>query len=98
SLAERRLVAPVLVPACIYLFAVAWGFQHGVNRGFLSNDSFELVLWIVQAAARSLFAAGARGEWVRARRTRSALAALVVELERSPAPGGLRAALAGRLR
>jgi signal transduction histidine kinase len=98
SVAERRLVAPVLVPACIYLFAVAWGFQHGVNRGFLSNDSFELVLWIVQAAALSLLAAGARWEWVRARRTRSALAALVVELERSPAPGGLRAALAGRLR
>ena len=36
-------------------------------------------------------------EWIRRRRTRSALAALVVDLERSSGPGGLGAALARRL-
>jgi len=37
------------------------------------------------------------GAWVRARRIRSALALLVIELTGSPAPGGLRDVLAGAL-
>ncbi|HYN52961.1 MAG TPA: histidine kinase [Thermoleophilaceae bacterium] len=97
SVAERRSLAPVLVFAGVYLLAVAWDFQHSVARGFLSNDSFDFALWIAQAGSLSALAAGVSWEWVRARRTRSALAALVVELERSPAPGGLGAALARRL-
>ena len=42
--------------------------------------------------------AGRRMAWVRARRTRSALARLVIELAESPPPGGLRDVLAGVLR
>ena len=94
SVAERRLIVPVLVPAGVYVLAVAWDFQHSVGRGFLSNDSLELSLWIAEGLALCLLALGATWEWLRARRTRSALAALVVELQRFPAPGGLRAALA----
>jgi signal transduction histidine kinase len=40
---------------------------------------------------------GVAGEWVRARRARSAVARLVVEVAGSPPPGGLRDALAGLL-
>ena len=97
GVAKRRLVAPVLLPASLYLAFVAWDFQHSAGRGFLSNDSVELRLWAAEAVALCMLAAGASWETVRARRTRSALAALVVELQRSPAPGGLRAALARRL-
>jgi signal transduction histidine kinase len=97
SVAERRLLVPVLVPAGVYLLAVAWAFQRSVDRGFVSNDALELTLWSAQALALSLLGLGATWEWVRAKRTRSALAALVVELERSPAPGALGAALARRL-
>jgi len=97
SVAERRLIVPVLVPAGAYLLAVAWAFQRSVDRGFVSNDSFELAAWSAQALALCLLGLGATWEWVRARRTRSALATLVVELERSPAPGALGAALARRL-
>jgi signal transduction histidine kinase len=97
SVAERRLILPVLVPAGAYLVAVAWSFQHSAGRGFLGNDSLDLSLWAAQAATLCLLAAGASWEWVRNKRTRSALAALVVDLESSPGPGGLRAALAERL-
>jgi len=97
SVAERRVVVPVLASAGVYLVAVAWDFQHSVDRGFLSNDSLDFSLWIAEALALCLLAVAASWEWVRARRTRSALAALVVELESSPAPGGLRAELARRL-
>ena len=97
SVAERRLVLPVLVPAGVYLVAVAWSFQHSAGSGFFGNDSLDLSLWTAQAASLCLLAGGTSWEWVRSRRSRSALAALVVDLERSPTPGGLRAALARRL-
>ncbi len=97
SVAERRLIVPILVPAGAYLVAVAWSSVRSVDRGFVINDAFELALWSAQAAALCLLAVGATWEWVRARRTRSALAALVVELQRSPAPEALGPALARRL-
>ncbi|MDX6676076.1 MAG: hypothetical protein QOE31_128 [Solirubrobacteraceae bacterium] len=97
SVARRRLVAPVLLPSAIYLAAVAVDAAHSASRGFLSNDSTDRALWIVQAVALCGLALGATWEWVRERRTRSALASLVVELERSPGPGGLRVAIAHRL-
>ena len=97
SAAERRLTAPVLAPAALYLLAVAVEFGHSADRGFLTNDSFDLVLWSIEAAALVALAMGVAWAWVDNRRTRSALASLVVELERYPAPGGLREALARRL-
>jgi signal transduction histidine kinase len=97
SAAERRLTAPVLAPAALYLLAVAVEFAHSADRGFLTNDSFDLVLWSVQAAVLVALAMGVAWAWVDNRLTRSALASLVVELERDPAPGGLREALSRRL-
>jgi signal transduction histidine kinase len=95
--ARRRLIAPVLVPAIVYLILVAWAFQHALDRGFLSNDVVDRRLWIGQAVALVAVALGVSWEWVRARRTRAALARLVVELAASPPPGGLETVLARTL-
>jgi signal transduction histidine kinase len=95
--ATRRLTAPVVVPAIAYLTLVAWSFQHALVRGFLGNDTLERRLWLGQAAALVALALGVSWEWVRGRRTRSALARLVVELAASPPAGGLGAALAKTL-
>ncbi len=95
--ATRRLIAPVVVPAIAYLTLVAWSFQHALVRGFLGNDTLERRLWLGQAAALVALALGVSWEWVRGRRTRSALARLVVELAASPPAGGLEAALAKTL-
>jgi signal transduction histidine kinase len=94
---RRRLLAPVLVPAIIYLTLVAWAFQHALDRGFLGTDALDRRLWLGQAVALVALALGVSWEWVRGRRTRSALARLVVELAASPSPGGLGAILAGTL-
>jgi signal transduction histidine kinase len=95
SVAERHLTAPVLVAASLYLLAVAAQFVHASDRGFIENDA--PALWVVQGVALVFLALAVALQWARSRRTRSSLAALVVELERSPAPDGLRAALARRL-
>jgi signal transduction histidine kinase len=95
--AGRRVTAPVLVPAVVYLILVAWDFQHGLDRGFLGNDAVDRRLWLGQAVALVALAVGVAWEWVRGRRTRSALAKLVIELAASPPPGGLQGVLAGTL-
>jgi signal transduction histidine kinase len=97
TVATRRLIAPVTVPAMVYLVLAGWRFQHGLDRGFLGNDTLDRRLWAGQAAALVALALGVAWEWVRGRRTRSALARLVVELAASPPPGGLATALAGTL-
>jgi signal transduction histidine kinase len=95
--ARRRVTAPVLVPAVVYLSLVGWDFQHALDRGFLSNDPVDRRLWLGQAATLVALALGVSWEWVWGRRTRSALARLVVELAASPPPGGLGAVLADTL-
>jgi hypothetical protein len=87
----------VLVPAAVYLILVAWDFQHGLDRGFLGNDAVDRRLWLGQAVALVALALGVAWEWVRGRRTRSALAKLVIELAASPPPGGLERVLADTL-
>jgi signal transduction histidine kinase len=95
--ARRRVLAPVLAPAIVYLTLVAWAVQHALGRGFLGIDAADRRLWLGQAAALVALALGVGWEWVRGRRTRSALARLVVELAASPPPGGLGAVLADAL-
>jgi signal transduction histidine kinase len=95
--ARRRLLAPVLAPAIVYLALVAWAVQHALDRGFLGIDAVDRRLWLGQAAALVALALGVGWEGVRGRRTRSALARLVVELAASPPPGGLGAVLADAL-
>ena len=88
---------PVLVPAVAYLGAVAATYLHSLDRGFLSNDELDRRLWSAQAVALISICLGLVVEWIRARRARSAIAGMVVELAEAPPPGGLRDALAGAL-
>jgi signal transduction histidine kinase len=95
--ALRRLVWPVLAAAGVYLALVACDFVHSFGRGTLGNDRTDRSLWLAEAAALLALAAGVLWSWLRGRRTRHAVARLVVELAESPAPGGLRARLAETL-
>lgn len=93
--AARRGKAPVLLPAIAFLGAGAASYGHSLARGTLANDAFDRLMWQVQAAALALLALGVAFAWVRARRARSAVAELVVDLSESPPQGGLRDSLAG---
>jgi signal transduction histidine kinase len=92
--ARRRIELPVLLPAAAAIGLFGARAVHGAERGFLSNDPTDRALWVAQLAALALVAGGVAWERVRARRTRHQLAALVVELGRSPPTGGLRDQLA----
>ena len=96
--ARRRLAAPVVFAGCAYLGFVAADFAHSLHRGFLGNDGLDRRLWLGQAAALCILSLAVIWAWVRAGRTRSALAELVIELAESPPPGGLRDVLADVLR
>ncbi|HEX6585511.1 MAG TPA: histidine kinase [Solirubrobacterales bacterium] len=97
SPAGRRVVAPVLVPSAAALALFGAAAFHARERGFLSNDPTDRALWVGEMAALALVAAGVVWERARARRARSALARLVVELGASPTPGGLEGQLADAL-
>jgi signal transduction histidine kinase len=96
--ARRRQAAPVVVAGCAYLGLVAADFARSLHRGFLGEDGLDRQLWLGEAAALCVLSLAVVWAWVRARRTRSALARLVIELAESPPPGGLRDVLAGVLR
>jgi signal transduction histidine kinase len=96
--ARRRQAAPVVVAGCAYLGLVAADFARSLHRGFLGDDGLDRQLWLGEAAALCVLSLAVIWAWVRARRTRSALARLVIELAESPPPGGLRDVLAGALR
>jgi signal transduction histidine kinase len=91
---RRRAEIPVLLPATAAVALFGARALHGIGRGFLSNDPTDRALWAAQIAALALVAAGLVWERLRARRMRSELARLVVELGHSPPPGGLRDRLA----
>jgi signal transduction histidine kinase len=97
SEARRRLTAPVLAPAALYLALVAGDAAHGIGRGFQSNDPTDRRLWAAQAVALVAVAVGTRWERLRSVRMRRELARLVVELGAGPPSGGVRDALARAL-
>jgi signal transduction histidine kinase len=97
SPARRRLAAPVLVPSVAAVVLFGTDALHGLDRGFLSSDHTDRALWAGEIAALALVAGGVAWGRVRTRRTRSALARLVVDLGASPTPGGLRERLATTL-
>jgi signal transduction histidine kinase len=97
SPARRRWSAPVLLPAVAAVALFAVDAIHGLDRGFVSNDPTDRALRLAEAGALALVAAGvALARW-RTRRTRAALARLVLDIGAAPAPGELRAWLAKSL-
>jgi signal transduction histidine kinase len=96
--AGRRLAAPVVAAGCVYLGLAAADYAHSLARGFLGDDPLDRRLWLGQAAALCALSLGVTWAWLRARRTRSALARFVIELAGSPSVGGLRDVLAATLR
>jgi signal transduction histidine kinase len=93
----RRLVWPVLAAAALYLGVIACDFVHSLDRGMLGNDQTDRKLWLVEGVALIALALGVLWGWVSRRRTRAAMAQLVVQLAASPAPGRVRALLAETL-
>jgi signal transduction histidine kinase len=92
--ARRWMELPVLLPAAAAIALFGARALHGSERGFVSNDPTDRVLWAAEVAALVLVAAGVVWARVRARRMRGRLARLVVDLGQSPPPGGLRDQLA----
>jgi signal transduction histidine kinase len=95
--ALRRLVWPVVIAGSAYLGLVGLDFAHSLDRGFLSNDPTDVGLRLAQAGALAALSLAVAWSWLRDRRTRGAVARVVVQLAQSPAPGGLRDALARTL-
>jgi signal transduction histidine kinase len=94
SWARRWMEIPVLLPATAAVALFGARALHGRERGSLSNDPTDRALLTAQVAALLLVAAGVAWARVRARRMRAELTRLVVDLGRSPPPGGLRDQLA----
>jgi signal transduction histidine kinase len=94
SWARRAVEIPVLLPATAAVALFGARALHGRERGSLSNDPTDRALFTAQVAALLLVAAGVAWARVRARRMRAELTRLVVDLGRSPPPGGLRDQLA----
>jgi signal transduction histidine kinase len=97
SPARRRWSAPVLLPAIAAVTLFAVDAIHGLDRGFVSNDPTDRALRLAEAGALALVAAGVTLARWRTRRTRAALARLVLDIGAAPAPGELRAWLAESL-
>jgi signal transduction histidine kinase len=94
SWARRWVEIPVLVPASVAVALFGARALHGQERGFLTNDPTDRAILAAEIAALILVAAGVLWGLVRARRMRVELTRLVVDLGRSPPPGGLRDQLA----
>jgi signal transduction histidine kinase len=94
SPAARRSGWLVLAAGAVYLSLVAAMYAASIRHGLLWNGELERRLWLGEAVALVGIALGVAWSWARARRARSAVARLVVELSQSPPPGGLRDALA----
>jgi signal transduction histidine kinase len=97
SVAALKAAAPVLLAALGYLGLSTVDLWHSVSRGFLSNDSVDVRLWKAQGLALILLAAGVIYGLIRARRIRTSVAQLVIELGRAPRVGGARETLAATL-
>jgi signal transduction histidine kinase len=86
----RRLTAPVLVAGSVYVLLVLAAAAQGAAPGVIGTRSLAPGLWFAQAAALCAIGLGVAWSWSLRRRTRSLMAGLVVELGKSPPPGGLQ--------
>jgi signal transduction histidine kinase len=97
SPARLRVAGPVMVPAVAAVALFGIGAVHGLDRGFLSTDETDRALRLAEAGGLALVAAGVALARLRTRRTRAALARLVLDIGAAPAPGELRERLAESL-
>jgi len=97
SPARRRVVVPVVLAGSAHLAFVAATFAASLDRGFVGSGALERRLWLGQAAALVALALAVGWGLVQARRTRAAVARIVVELAEPAAAGSLRDALARTL-
>ena len=91
-----RLTAPVLVAGSAYVFLILAAATLGVAPGLILTSSLAPLLSFAQAVALCAIGVAVGWSWLLRRRTRSQMAGLVVELGRSPPPGGLQEML-GRI-
>jgi signal transduction histidine kinase len=97
SPARRRWSAPALVPAVTALLLAGVDALHGIGRGFVSNDETDRRIRLAEAVALVLVAGSVGLARWRAKRTRAALARLVLDIGEAPGPGEVRAWLAESL-
>ena len=95
SRTRQRVVAPVILAGCAYLGLVAGTFATNLERPFVGSGELDRRLWLAQAAALAALAAAVAWGLLRARRTRSSLARLVVELGDSAPPAACETARGG---
>ena len=86
----RRLTAPVLLAGAAYVLLVLAAAALSAAPGLVGTGSLPYRLWLAQAAALCAIGLAVAWSWLLRRRTRSLMAGLVVELGRSPPPGGLQ--------
>lgn len=97
SSARRRAVALVVTAGCVYLGLVAGSFGLALDRGYLGTTASQRELWLAQAVTLSLLSGAVGWGLWQARRTRSMLTKLVVELGEATQAGDLRDVLGGPL-
>ena len=94
ALRATRPGRTVFFAGAVYLGLTAATFAASIPRGTLWNGPLEHRLWLGEAAALTGMAVLLGWGLLRGPRARAAVARLVVELDRSPPPGGLRDILA----
>jgi signal transduction histidine kinase len=97
SVPRRRALAPVLVPAVAFLGIVVAHHVHDLLRGFPANDDVDQALRLAEGGALLGIAAGVAWQRLAARRMRTRLARVVVEMAGAARPGELRPLLAAAL-
>ena len=92
----RRQTAPGLVAGSAYVLVVLAAALQSATPSVIGTGSLAPGLWFAQAAALCAIGLAVASSWLVRRRTRSRMAGLVVELGKSPPPGGLQEML-GRI-
>jgi signal transduction histidine kinase len=94
---QTSRAVPILLAASAYVLAVATEFAHGLRQGVLGNDTAADRAWKIEAVALVLVLSAIGWERLRARRARTGVAGLVVQLADAGRAGRLRDGLAHTL-
>jgi signal transduction histidine kinase len=94
---QMSRAVPILVAASAYVLAVTAELAHGLRQRVLGNDPAAERAWKLEAVALLVVLGAIAWERLRARRARTAVAALVVQLSDAQRAGRLRDGLARAL-